>query len=64
MSTETPSCPPLSATSRTTLRLHRERGKSNRDDLYAVLDAGLIRHLGVVVDGAPRVLPTTYARRR
>ncbi len=62
MSTERPSCLPLSATSRTTLRRHRERGKSGRDDLYAVLDAGLICHLGVVVDGAPRVLPTTYAR--
>ena len=62
MSTETPSRTPLSATSRTTLRRHRERGKSGRDDLYAVLDAGLICHLGVVVDGAPRVLPTTYAR--
>ena len=54
--------PSPSATSRTTLRRHRERGKSGRDDLYAVLDAGLICHLGVVVDGAPRVLPTTYAR--
>jgi uncharacterized protein len=52
----------LSATGRTRLRRHRERGRTDRADLYAVLDAGLICHLGVVVDGAPRVLPTTYAR--
>jgi nitroimidazol reductase NimA-like FMN-containing flavoprotein (pyridoxamine 5'-phosphate oxidase superfamily) len=62
MSTETSSVPPLSATGRTTLRRHRERGKTDRADLYAVLDAGLICHLGVVVNGSPRVLPTTYAR--
>ena len=52
----------LPATDRTRLRRHRERGRTGRADLYAVLDAGLICHLGVVVDGAPRVLPTTYAR--
>jgi uncharacterized protein len=54
--------PDLSGTSRTALRRHRERGRSDRDDLYAVLDAGLICHLGVVADGAPRVLPTGYGR--
>ncbi len=53
---------PLSATSRTTLRRHKERGRTSRSDLYAVLDAGLICHLGVVINGSPRVLPTTYAR--
>jgi len=47
MSTEASSVPPLSATGRTTLRRHRERGKTGRADLYAVLDAGLICHLGV-----------------
>jgi nitroimidazol reductase NimA-like FMN-containing flavoprotein (pyridoxamine 5'-phosphate oxidase superfamily) len=59
MSTE---AEPLSVTGRTRLRRHKERGRTDRADLYAVLDAGLICHLGVVVDGAPRVLPTTYAR--
>jgi uncharacterized protein len=52
----------LSATPRTVLRRHRERGRTDRDDLYAVLDAGLICHLGVIADGAPRVLPTGYGR--
>jgi uncharacterized protein len=56
------SLPNLSSTPRTALGRHRERGRTERDDLYAVLDAGLICHLGVVVDGMPRVLPTGYGR--
>jgi hypothetical protein len=52
----------LSSTPRTTLRRLRERGRSDRADLYAVLDAGLVCHLGVVSDGAPVVLPTAYGR--
>jgi hypothetical protein len=59
MSTETT---PLSSTPRTTLRRHRERGQADRTALYEVLDAGLICHLGVVVDGDPVVLPTAYGR--
>jgi nitroimidazol reductase NimA-like FMN-containing flavoprotein (pyridoxamine 5'-phosphate oxidase superfamily) len=53
---------PLSSTSRTALRRRKERGSTDRDDLYAVLDAGMICHLGVVLDGSPRVLPTAYGR--
>ena len=56
------SLPDLSSTPRTELGRHPERGRTERDDLYAVLDAGLICHLGVIVDGAPRVLPTGYGR--
>jgi nitroimidazol reductase NimA-like FMN-containing flavoprotein (pyridoxamine 5'-phosphate oxidase superfamily) len=56
------SLPDLSSTPRTELGRHRERGRTDRDDLYAVLDAGLICHLGVIVDGVPRVLPTGYGR--
>jgi nitroimidazol reductase NimA-like FMN-containing flavoprotein (pyridoxamine 5'-phosphate oxidase superfamily) len=56
------SLPDLSSTSRTALHRHRERGRADRDDLYAVLDAGLICHLGVIADGVPRVLPTGYGR--
>jgi uncharacterized protein len=52
----------LSSTPRTALRRHKERGSGDRADLYAVLDAGLICHLGVVADGAPLVLPTAYGR--
>jgi uncharacterized protein len=59
MSTETT---PLSSTSRTTLRRHRERGETDRAALYEVLDSGLICHLGVVAGGDPVVLPTAYGR--
>jgi uncharacterized protein len=53
---------PLSTTARTTLHRLSERGKTERADLYAVLDAGLICHLGVIMDGYPVVLPTGYGR--
>ncbi|HTS97553.1 MAG TPA: pyridoxamine 5'-phosphate oxidase family protein [Streptosporangiaceae bacterium] len=53
---------PLSTTERTTLHRLRERGQASRAALYAVLDAGLICHLGVIVDGSPVVLPTGYGR--
>jgi nitroimidazol reductase NimA-like FMN-containing flavoprotein (pyridoxamine 5'-phosphate oxidase superfamily) len=52
----------LSTTERTTLHRLRERGATDRSALHAVLDAGLICHLGVIVDGAPLVLPTGYGR--
>ena len=52
----------LSATERTTLHRLRERGQTDRAALHAVLDAGLICHLGVVIDGSPAVLPTGYGR--
>ena len=52
----------LSTTERTRLRRHSERGKTEHADLLAVLDAGMICHLGVVLDGAPLVLPTAYGR--
>ena len=51
---------PLSATPRTTLHRLSERGRVDRADLDAVLGAGLVCHLGVVIDGAPVVLPTGY----
>jgi uncharacterized protein len=53
---------PLSTTQRTTLHRLRERGRPDRAELYAVLDAGLVCHLGVIVDGSPLVLPTGYGR--
>ncbi|MBN6053664.1 pyridoxamine 5'-phosphate oxidase family protein [Nonomuraea sp. RK-328] len=53
---------PLSATPRTRLGRSKERGSDDRDDLYEVLDTGLICHLGVVADGCPMVVPTGYGR--
>jgi nitroimidazol reductase NimA-like FMN-containing flavoprotein (pyridoxamine 5'-phosphate oxidase superfamily) len=52
----------LSSTPRTTLHRLRERGQTEPDALDAVLDAGLVCHLGVTIDGAPVVLPTGYGR--
>jgi uncharacterized protein len=52
----------LSTTERTTLHRLRERGATDRSALHAVLDAGLICHLGVIIDDSPVVLPTGYGR--
>lgn len=52
----------LSTTPRTTLGREKHRGSNDRDDLYEVLDSGLICHLGVVLDGHPMVIPTGYGR--
>ncbi|MFE0027817.1 pyridoxamine 5'-phosphate oxidase family protein [Amycolatopsis sp. NPDC059021] len=53
---------PLSSTPRTTLGRKKNRGATDRETLYSVLDDGLICHLGVVRDGTPLVLPTGYGR--
>ncbi|MFG1945242.1 pyridoxamine 5'-phosphate oxidase family protein [Nonomuraea sp. NPDC048826] len=52
----------LSTTARTRLGRSKERASADRDDLYEVLDTGLICHLGVVADGYPMVVPTGYGR--
>ncbi|MBB2911158.1 hypothetical protein FHS43_002423 [Streptosporangium becharense] len=52
----------LSTTPRTTLGRSKHRALSRREDLYAVLDAGMVCHLGVVADGSPMVVPTCYGR--
>ena len=38
----------------------KENGRTDSADLQAVLAAGLVAHLGVVVDGHPMVVPTVY----
>ncbi|KAA8887825.1 pyridoxamine 5'-phosphate oxidase family protein [Nocardia colli] len=53
---------PLSPTPRSTLTRSKERARSERADLDAVLDAGLVCHLGVLLGGAPVVLPSIYGR--
>jgi nitroimidazol reductase NimA-like FMN-containing flavoprotein (pyridoxamine 5'-phosphate oxidase superfamily) len=52
----------LSPTTRTQLGRKANRGATDREALYAVLDEALVCHLGVVRDGAPLVLPTGYGR--
>ncbi|MFJ9364906.1 pyridoxamine 5'-phosphate oxidase family protein [Nocardia sp. NPDC101769] len=53
---------PLSPTPRSSLTRSKERGRTDRAELDAVLDAGLICHLGVILKGSPVVIPTIYGR--
>jgi uncharacterized protein len=52
--------PPLSATERTRHRRLRHLGRTDRQSLYAVLQAGLVAHLGAITGGWPMVVPTCY----
>ncbi len=55
--------PVLSPTARTTVRRLPERQRDDRADLHAVLDEGLVCHVGfVATDGTPVVIPTAYCR--
>jgi len=49
-------------TARTRLRRKPERGRHDRETINAILDAGLICHVGYVIDGQPCVTPTCYWR--
>src|SRR2546423_11957721 len=44
------------------VRRHPERARYDRETVRAVLDEGLVCHLGFIVDGTPFVMPTMYAR--
>ena len=52
----------LSPTLRSTPRRGRARARHDPAELYALLDSALVCHLGLVLDGAPVVLPTGYGR--
>ncbi|MGY4103022.1 pyridoxamine 5'-phosphate oxidase family protein [Nocardia sp. R16R-3T] len=62
MTNTTSARPPLSPTPRTTLTRAKDRGRIDRAELDAVLDAGLVCHLGVLLGDSPVVLPTVYGR--
>jgi uncharacterized protein len=49
-------------TDRTTVRRLPERASYDADVVHAILDEALVCHVGVVVDGRPRVIPTVHAR--
>jgi nitroimidazol reductase NimA-like FMN-containing flavoprotein (pyridoxamine 5'-phosphate oxidase superfamily) len=60
--TGTPGTPEtLSATARTTITRHRERGSEDRDDLVAIIREALVCHVGIIRDGDPVVLPSIHA---
>lgn len=50
----------LPVTDRTRLRRMKEKARTERAELDEILAAGFVCHLGVVVDGTPRVVPTVY----
>jgi nitroimidazol reductase NimA-like FMN-containing flavoprotein (pyridoxamine 5'-phosphate oxidase superfamily) len=49
-------------TQQTTVKRHPERGAYDRATIDAILDEGLICHLGFVSRGRPFVIPTIHAR--
>src|SRR6266849_3543421 len=50
------------ATERTTVRRIPKRASYERAVVEAILDEGLICHVGFVIDGQPYVIPTIHAR--
>jgi nitroimidazol reductase NimA-like FMN-containing flavoprotein (pyridoxamine 5'-phosphate oxidase superfamily) len=53
---------PITRTDRTAVRRLPDRGSYDRGVLDAILDEGLVCHVGFVLDGQPYVIPTTYGR--
>src|SRR5687767_5824634 len=49
-------------TPRTTVKRLPKRGLYDREAVYAILDEGLVCHVGFAVDGQPYVIPTAYCR--
>jgi nitroimidazol reductase NimA-like FMN-containing flavoprotein (pyridoxamine 5'-phosphate oxidase superfamily) len=54
--------PTLTTTDRTRVRRAAARGSDDRAAAYAVLDEGLVAHVGIQVDGQPYVIPMAYGR--
>ncbi|MFJ8961354.1 pyridoxamine 5'-phosphate oxidase family protein [Lentzea sp. NPDC102401] len=52
----------LSPTPRSTVIRGKKRAVEDRQVLYDILDAGMVCHLSVEVDGAPFLIPTAYGR--
>ncbi|MDJ0949796.1 MAG: pyridoxamine 5'-phosphate oxidase family protein [Alphaproteobacteria bacterium] len=49
-------------TDRTRVRRVHQRGRYDRETVHAILDEGLICHLGFAVEGRPFVIPTAHWR--
>jgi nitroimidazol reductase NimA-like FMN-containing flavoprotein (pyridoxamine 5'-phosphate oxidase superfamily) len=54
--------PPGGPTARTTIRRLPERARYDRATVEAILDEGLVCHVGFVDGGQPVVIPSAYAR--
>jgi hypothetical protein len=53
----------FAATSRSTIKRLPKRGSYKKEDVYAILDQGLICHVGLSTPDGPVVIPMGYARR-
>lgn len=51
-----------SVDARNRVRRRPQRAAYDRASVYAILDAGLMCHVGYVLDGQPFVTPTAYWR--
>mgnify|MGYP001162890946 CR=1 FL=1 len=49
-------------TTRNTLKRIADRGLYDKESVHAVLNAGLIAHVGIAPEGQPVVIPVLYAR--
>ena len=52
----------ITPTPRTKVKRAPNRAEYDLDTIYAILDAGLLCHVGYVIDGQPFVTPTCYWR--
>ena len=52
----------FSVTDHNRVRRLPARGRYDRASVYAIVDAGLVCHVGFVADGRPYVIPTLHAR--
>jgi nitroimidazol reductase NimA-like FMN-containing flavoprotein (pyridoxamine 5'-phosphate oxidase superfamily) len=52
----------FTASDRTKVRRHPERGTYDRETIYSVLDEAFVCHVAFIVDGVPYVVPTNYVR--
>ncbi|RMD63931.1 MAG: pyridoxamine 5'-phosphate oxidase family protein [Alphaproteobacteria bacterium] len=57
-----PTGPDFQPTVRTRIRRLHQRAVTDRATVYAILDAGLVCHVGYVIDGQPYVTPSAYWR--
>jgi hypothetical protein len=59
---DTPTAIAYTPTARTKVRRLSKRGVYDKARVHAILDEGIICHVGFVKDGQPYVIPTLYAR--
>ena len=49
-------------TAKTRIKRQQQRARYDRASVYAILDAGLLCHVGYLIEGQPYVTPTAYWR--